>query len=76
MERVKAIFAQTVEQELKQKKCIIKRCIRLPALTAERNVKFRSSQTAPGQSIAENVTLNEDHHEDSKLTSYNLTLVF
>jgi len=49
--------------------CIIKRCTRQPALTAERNAKFPSSQTEAGQSTAENVTLNEDHHEDIKLTS-------
>jgi hypothetical protein len=49
--------------------CITKNRTRQPALTAERNVKFPSSQTRPGQFTAANVTLNEDHHEDIKLTS-------
>jgi hypothetical protein len=49
--------------------CIKKRCTKQPALTAERNVKFRSSQTQAGQCIAESVTLNEGLHEDIKLTS-------
>ena len=47
--------------------CIIKNHTRQPAQTAERNVKFRSSQTQAGQFTAVNVTLNEDHHEDTKL---------
>ena len=47
--------------------CIIKSHTRQPAVTAERNVKFRSSQTQAGQFTAVNVTLNEDHHEDTKL---------
>jgi hypothetical protein len=47
--------------------CITKSHTRQPAQTAERNVKFRSSQTQAGQFTAENVTLNEDHHEDTKL---------
>jgi hypothetical protein len=50
-------------------KCIKKRCLRPLALTAERNVKFHSSQTEAGQCTAENVTLNEDRQEDIKLTS-------
>ena len=37
--------------------------------TAERNVKFPSNQTEVGQCTAANVTLNEDHREDIKLTS-------
>jgi len=47
----------------------IKRCIRQPAETAEKNVMFLSSQTVAGQFIAENATQNEDHHEDIKLLS-------
>ncbi len=43
------------------------KCTRQPALTAEKNVKFLSSQTAHGQFIAANATLNEDHQEDTKL---------
>ena len=37
-------------------------------LTVERNVKFHSSQTAADLCIVENVILNEDHHEDIKLS--------
>jgi hypothetical protein len=55
------------KQELKHKWDIIKRCTRLPALTVERNVKFRSNQTAPGQFTAESAIANEDHHEGTKL---------
>ncbi len=47
--------------------CIRKRCTRQPALTAERNVKFHSSQTRVGQFTAESATQNEDHHADTKL---------
>jgi len=51
-------------------KCIItERCTRQPALTAEKNVTFLSSQTVPGQFIAASVTQNEDHHADTKLLS-------
>jgi hypothetical protein len=46
--------------------CIRKRCTRQPALTAERNVKFRSSQTRAGQCTAESATQNEDHHAGTK----------
>jgi hypothetical protein len=46
-----------------------KKCTRQPAPTAERNVKFPSSQTEADQCTAENVTLNEDPREDIKLTS-------
>ena len=46
-----------------------KRCIRQPAQTAEKNVMFHSNQTVAGQFTAENATQNEDHREDSKLTS-------
>ena len=38
-------------------------------LTAERNVKFHSSQTALGQFTAESAIQNEDHHDAIKLTS-------
>ncbi len=48
---------------------VTKRCIRQPVLTAEKNVKFLSSQTVAGQFTAENATQNEDHHEDIKLLS-------
>ncbi len=46
-----------------------KKCTRLPALTAEKNVKFHSNLTAADLCIAENATANEDHQEDIKLTS-------
>jgi hypothetical protein len=65
----KQTFALTSIIGVETAECIIKSHTRQPVLTAERNVKFPSSQTAPGQFIAESVTLNEDHHEDSKLTS-------
>ena len=42
-------------------------CTRQPVLTAERNVKFHSSQTVPDQYTAESATVNEDHREDSRL---------
>ncbi len=45
---------------------VTERCTRQPALTAEKNAKFLSSQTAPGQFTAESATLSEDHHEDTK----------
>jgi hypothetical protein len=47
----------------------IKRCIRQPAQTAEKNVMFLSSQTVAGQFIAVSAIVNEDHHEDIKLIS-------
>jgi len=65
----KSNFCLNNSKELKQQKCTTKRCTRQPAPTAERNVKFPSNQTALGQCTAENVTLNEDPHEDIKLTS-------
>jgi len=50
--------------------CIItEKCTRQPALTAEKNAMFLSSQTVPGQFIAVSATQNEDHHEDIKLIS-------
>jgi hypothetical protein len=51
------------------------KCTRQPALTAEKNAKFLSSQTAQGQFIAESATQNEDHQEDIKLTAEHLNLV-
>jgi hypothetical protein len=45
---------------------VIEKCTRQPALTAEKNVMFLSSQTAQGQFTAESATKNEDHHEDTK----------
>ena len=46
---------------------MVKRCIRQLVPTAERNVKFPSSQTEQDRFIAENAIANEDHHEDTKL---------
>jgi len=46
-----------------------KRCTRQSVLIAVRNVKFLSNQTVADQYTAENVILNEGHHEDIKLTS-------
>jgi hypothetical protein len=46
-----------------------KRCTRQFAPTVERNVKFPSSLTEADPYTAENVILNEDRHEDIKLTS-------
>jgi len=48
-------------------RCIEKRCTRQPVLTAERNVKSPSSQTAPDQYTAESATQNEDHQDGSRL---------
>jgi len=45
------------------------KCTRQSVLTAEKNVKFLSSQTAQGQFIAASATQNEDHQEDIKLIS-------
>jgi hypothetical protein len=45
------------------------KCTRQPALTAEKNAKFLSSQTAQGQFIAASATQNEDRREDIKLIS-------
>jgi len=60
--RIMAYGVETAE-------CIIKSRIRQPVPTAERNVKFPSSQIQAGQCTAVNATANEDHHEDIKLTS-------
>ncbi len=48
---------------------VAEKCTRQPALTAEKNVKFLSSQTAQGQFIAASAMQNEDHQEDIKLIS-------
>jgi hypothetical protein len=47
----------------------IKRCIRQPAQTVEKNAMFHSNQTVAGQFTDENATQNEDHPEDIKLLS-------
>jgi hypothetical protein len=54
-----------------KRKChtVTERCTRQPALTAEKNVKFLSSQTEAGQFIAVSAMQNEDHREDIKLIS-------
>jgi hypothetical protein len=62
----KTSFAPNVTGSEKTE-CIQKRCTRQPVLTAERNVKFHSSQTVLGQFTAESAIQNEDHHEDTKL---------
>jgi hypothetical protein len=48
---------------------VTEKCTRQYALTAEKNVKFLSSQTAQGQFIAASATQNEDHQEDIRLIS-------
>ncbi len=53
---------------------VTERCLRLLAATAEKNVKFLSSQTVQGQFIAENATLNVDLHEDIKLITKHLLI--
>lgn len=45
-------------------------------LTAERNVKFHSSQTELDLCTVENVILNEDPHEDTKPIRIYLSSVF
>ncbi len=66
----KQLFAHRNITGVETAKCTItKRCTRQPVLTAEKNVMFLSSQTAPGQYTAENATQNEDHHADTKLSS-------
>jgi hypothetical protein len=45
---------------------VTERCTRQPAQTAEKNVKFLSSQTVAGQFTAASATQKEDHHEDTK----------
>jgi hypothetical protein len=62
-------FLREIVKGVETAKCITKSHTRQPAPTAERNAKFPSSQTEAGQSTAESATLNEDHHEDIKLTS-------
>ena len=51
---------------------VTERCLRLLAATAEKNVKFLSSQTEAGQFTAENATQSEDLHEDTKLITKHL----
>jgi len=58
-----------IKQEVKKKCHIQEKCTRQLALTAERNVMFRSSQTAQGQFTAASATQNEDHHADIKQLS-------
>jgi hypothetical protein len=53
---------------VEKQKCIKERRIRQPVPTVERNVKFPSSRTEADPCTAENVMLNADHHEDTKLT--------
>jgi len=48
-------------------KCTEERCTRQSVPTVERNVKFRSSRTEADLCTAENVILNVDHHEDTRL---------
>jgi len=63
----KSKFLREIAKGVEIAKCIRKRCLRPLALTAERNVKFHSSQTEAGQYTAESAIANEDHHEDTKL---------
>jgi hypothetical protein len=56
-------------------KCIGKKPTRQFVLIAERNAKFLLNQTEASQYTAENAIPNEDHHEDIKLISQNLTFV-
>ena len=65
----KQTFALTRIIGVEKSECIIKRCTRQPVLNAKRNATFLSSQTVAGQYTAESATPNEDHHEDTKLTS-------
>ena len=59
--------AKVVGVEIAKCHTVTERCTRQLALTAEKNVKFLSSQTAQGQFTAESATQNEDHREDTKL---------
>jgi len=45
---------------------VTERCTRQLALTAEKNAKFLSSQTAQDQSIAASAIQSVDHQEDTK----------
>jgi hypothetical protein len=67
----KRFLRNNIDEELKQRICITKRCTRRPALTAARNVKFRLSRTVAGQFTAESATPNEDRHEGTKLFQAN-----
>ena len=48
---------------------VTKKCTRQLALTAEKNVKFLSSQTVAGQFIVVSAIQNVDPHADIKLSS-------
>jgi hypothetical protein len=68
--RVQKLAVCTISVEgVEKKKCIEEKRTRQPVLTAERNVKFRSSQTVPGQFTAASATQNEDHRADIKPSS-------
>ena len=67
--RLRKVFCAQLQTGVETSECIIKNRIRQPVPTVERNVKFPSNQMAAGQCIAENAIVNEDHHEDIKLTS-------
>jgi len=45
---------------------VTERCTRQLALTAEKNVKFLSNQTAQDQYIAASATQKDAHQEDTK----------
>lgn len=64
--RNKFLHSNIVGVEIAKCHMVTKRCTRQPAQTAERNVKFHSSQTEAGQFTAVSATQNEDHHEDTK----------
>jgi len=68
VESCKKYFLHTNVVGVEIAKChtVTEKCTRQLALTAEKNVMFLSSQTVAGQFIAVSVTLNEDHHEDTK----------
>jgi len=65
----KSSFCAKQHKELKQQKCIGKKCIRQFVLTVERNAKFPSNLTEADQYTAENVIPNEDRQEDTKLVN-------
>jgi hypothetical protein len=62
-------FAPNKTGSEKAKCHIHEKCTRLPVLTAAKNVKFHSSQTAHDQFTAASAMQNEDHHADIKLLS-------
>jgi hypothetical protein len=72
----KRFFAQQlVGVENRECHTVTERCTRQPALTAEKNAKFLSSQTAQGQFTAESATQNADHHEDTKRELEHLSII-